>query len=178
MFCIIMLLCVIFYSNIRPDFYFELMFNTSVSVIQCEWSLCGRRRRRPLIVRWSRSPTCSCSSRIRKPTTTRNIRRWTTTNCGGSWWRNSTASVIATRSGRCLHYGSLVWFGGFPTGGISRRFFCRGIWTINRLENCQYIDILADLAEVLYSIVWLSCSVSVVLPSCLAYKGDNLPGIL
>ena len=69
------------------------------------WVNCrGRRRRRRLTVLWSRSPTCSCSSRTRKPTTGRNTRQWTTTNCGGSWWRNSTASANVTRFGRHLHY--------------------------------------------------------------------------
>jgi len=66
-------------------------------LIQAASDRCDRCRRRQLIGRWSRSPTYSCSSRTRKPTTRRNIRPWTTTSCGDSWWKSSTASATATR---------------------------------------------------------------------------------
>ena len=112
----------------------------------CKW--CRRHQRRQLIVRWSQLPTCSCSLRTKKPTTRRNIRRWTTTSCGGSWWKNSTASVNVTRSelssliGRIvnwLHFA--IWVKPtFLTSDV--RALCCGICFLNWMNHASYYSLL------------------------------------
>ena len=105
--------CCCYYNSIQTAAEFVAGVPLVVAVIithtNGSWT-CGRPPRQRLIVRWSRSPTFSCSSRTRKATTSGNIRRWMTTSYGGSWWKSSTASANVTRfdNNRLPHVGSDV----------------------------------------------------------------------